>query len=79
MRGMSVPEDVSLVGYDDVQESAQSDPPLTTVHAPRGEVGEEAARRVINMVRTQDVTPVRAVIQPRLVVRGTTAPPKRKR
>jgi LacI family transcriptional regulator len=50
--GLRVPEDVSVVGFDDQILSPFLDPPLTTIHAPTEQVGMEAARQLIRLIRT---------------------------
>ena len=49
--GFSVPDDISLIGFDDGQLSAFSNPPITTVHVPRREMGELAVRRLVGNIR----------------------------
>jgi DNA-binding LacI/PurR family transcriptional regulator len=67
-RGLRVPEDVSVVGYDDVEEAAAGAPPLTTVAQPAVEKGRVAARMVF------EPDPPRTEVLPvKRVVRGTTA------
>ena len=72
-RGISVPGDVSIVGFDGVPESATSTPPLTTVAQPIAEIGRRAVRAILDY----DGTITRQVLDVSLVVRGTTAPPRR--
>lgn len=68
-RGLRVPGDLSVVGYDDVQEAAQFDPPLTTIAQPTVEKGRIAARMIF------DAAPPRKEILPvQLVLRGSTGP-----
>jgi DNA-binding LacI/PurR family transcriptional regulator len=66
-----VPEDLSLVGYDDVPEAAAADPPLTTIAQPIVEKGRLAARMIF-----ERGPPRREVLPVKLVVRGTTAAPR---
>ena len=49
--GIRVPEDVSMIGFDDLSVGAFSNPPLTTVHVPKHEVGEIAVRRLVGNIR----------------------------
>lgn len=49
--GIRVPEDVSIIGFDDLSLGSFSNPPLTTVHVPKHEVGEIAVRRLIGKIR----------------------------
>ncbi|WP_309084835.1 LacI family DNA-binding transcriptional regulator [Chelativorans sp.] len=71
-RGVSVPGDVSLVGFDGVPESATSTPPLTTIQQPIAEIGRRAVRAILDHAGET----WREKIDVELVVRGSTAPPK---
>ena len=53
--GLRVPQDVSLVGYDDQAESAFMIPPLTTVHQPAHMLGETGAKAIVDAIQGQDV------------------------
>ena len=67
--GLNVPRDLSVVGYDDIEESARALPPLTTVHQSLYQQGQDCARQLI--------APGRAPALPhptRLIVRASTAP-----
>lgn len=48
--GVSVPQDVSMVGFDDVDYAAVAHPPLTTVHVPRFDIGRLAVRKLVSLV-----------------------------
>jgi LacI family transcriptional regulator len=74
-RGLRIPEDISLVGYDDVPLAAQLDPPLTTVHVPPAEFGRGAAEILFEQLDSGAPSRRRIVFEPRLVVRESTAPP----
>lgn len=72
--GIRVPEELSVVGYDDVPEAARSTPPLTTVAQPLHEMGGTALRMLLSLLEGRDSD--RHVRLPtRLVERSTTAPP----
>lgn len=71
-RGLVVPRDLSVFGFDDVPAAARADPPLTTVVQPIVEKGRAAARLLF------EGGPPRHIILPvSVVVRGSTAPPRR--
>ena len=72
--GRRVPEDVSVMGFDDIPLAAHSDPPLTTVHQPMREMGQAAARMLLSHLDGMPLPDQPAVIGTRLVVRGSTAP-----
>lgn len=69
-RGLSVPRDVSVVGFDDIPAAASSRPPLTTVRQPIVEKGRRAAALIFD-----HAPPTRAELPVELIVRESTAPP----
>jgi LacI family transcriptional regulator len=69
-RGKRVPDDMSLVGFDDIAGSLYAVPPLTTVHNPIQEIGELAARAMLALLTGE--RPQVGVPPPRLVVREST-------
>jgi DNA-binding LacI/PurR family transcriptional regulator len=71
---ISVPEDVSVVGFDDVPAAASADPPLTTVHQDHTAKGMLAGRMLVSQLREEDL-PGGEPISTRLVVRGSTSLP----
>ncbi len=73
--GLRVPDDISVVGFDDIDIAPHVDPPLTTVHQPMRRKGEEAVRLLLTVVERRDpATPEHRRLQTRLVVRGSTGP-----
>ncbi|MEU1971608.1 LacI family DNA-binding transcriptional regulator [Microbacterium sp. NPDC019599] len=72
--GLSVPGDLSVVGYDDIALSRWMSPQLTTVHQPLRRMGEEAARLVLRMAEGRQPDTLRMDLATHLVVRGSTAP-----
>ena len=73
-RGVHVPDDVSVVGFDDMSESRFFHPSLTTVRLDFNEVGRLAVERVLRLMGGEPAELI-PVIQPELMVRGSTAPP----
>jgi LacI family transcriptional regulator len=72
--GLRVPEDVSVVGFDDIQSAAYHNPSLTTVRQPLREMGELAARILLARIGGEEGANQRFVtVEPQLVVRGSTA------
>jgi LacI family transcriptional regulator len=72
-RGVRVPEEISVVGFDDIELAGEFSPPLTTVHVPSGDIGRIAARRLL--ARLDGKRPPREHrIAVELIVRGSTAP-----
>jgi DNA-binding LacI/PurR family transcriptional regulator len=68
-----VPDDVSLVGFDDIPEGAYFNPPLTTVHQDYGEVGRRSLAVLLDLVECRARASQRHVVDATLVVRGSTA------
>ena len=68
-----VPENVSVVGYDDMPFLERMDPALTTVHVPKYEMGSQATKALLEIVGGEDRNPVVLKMQPNLVVRDSTA------
>ncbi|MGO1256889.1 MAG: LacI family DNA-binding transcriptional regulator [Microbacterium gubbeenense] len=74
--GIRVPDDVSVVGFDDVDGSGFFVPSLTTVHQPFDKLGDAAVRRLLAQ-RDASATTGEPMIDPEVIVRGSTAPPRR--
>ncbi|MDX6313995.1 MAG: LacI family transcriptional regulator [Streptomyces sp.] len=72
-RGLRVPEDVSVVGFDDLPEVRWCAPPLTTVRQPLVEMGKLAARTVLRQARGEEIDSPRLELATELVVRASTA------
>lgn len=68
-RGVSVPEELALVGYDDVPWSAALNPPPTVVDQPGYEIGRRAAEILLERLHDQSRSPTTVTLQPRLIVR----------
>ncbi|MFI0941278.1 LacI family DNA-binding transcriptional regulator [Streptomyces sp. NPDC021020] len=73
--GLRIPEDVSVVGFDDLPVSAWMGPPLTTVRQPLVDMAEAAARLVLDLGRGVQPGMRRVELATSLVVRGSTAEP----
>jgi len=73
--GLRVPEDLSIVGFDDLDLASQVDPPLTTMHVPSVRMGKGAAEYLLARLAGED-PPNSTEMEASLIVRGTTAPPR---
>lgn len=76
-RGLQVPEDISVIGCDDIQLSAFTQPALTTIHLPRALIATQAFEYLYECYRgkNKDIQPTpKPVIQPLLTVRKSTGP-----
>ncbi|CAM4474282.1 GntR family transcriptional regulator [Paenibacillus tarimensis] len=75
-RGLRVPEDVSITGYDDSILAEATEVKLTSVTHPKSEMGLEAARWIVGAVEGRSSQEGTIVYEPRLVIRSSTAPPR---
>lgn len=75
-RGVRIPDDLSIVGFDDVELCQWVSPQLTTVRQPLAGMGSEATRMVIELARGGSVANPRVQLASELVVRESTAPPR---
>jgi LacI family transcriptional regulator, repressor for deo operon, udp, cdd, tsx, nupC, and nupG len=77
LAGLSVPADVSIVGFDDQQIAELYDPPLTTVHIPRFDIGYQSMMMLRDLITPQ--RSVRSTVLPtRLIVRATSVAPRKR-
>ncbi len=77
--GLRVPEDLSVIGFDNVPESALGDPPLTTVEQPIRQMGTDAVRLLLELLEDPSLPPARVILPTRLVVRQSCSPPAERR
>ena len=77
-RGLRVPGDLSVVGFDDTFGTLWTDPPLTTVHQPLRDMGRVALRTTLQLARGETPDSHHVQLATRLLVRGSTAPPRRR-
>src|SRR5215213_3467739 len=74
-RELRCPEDVSVVGFNDMPFAARFQPPLTTIRIPHYEIGKAAGELMLERLQDPDAEPRGVRLEPRLVVRDSTAPP----
>jgi LacI family xylobiose transport system transcriptional regulator len=72
--GVSVPDELSVTGYDDLELCQFTDPPLTTVGQPSLEVAQTAVKLLLDRMATREQSSRQVLIAPTLVVRGSTQP-----
>ena len=70
--GVSVPDDVSVAGFDDTEFSALFTPPLTTMRQPREDLGRLAALDLLRRMSSDDLAPRKVQLECSLVIRGST-------
>jgi LacI family transcriptional regulator len=76
-RGLRVPQDLSVVGFDDLPVTGWSSPPITTVRQPLAEMGSVAAQMLGDLIDGKAPSPSRVELSTDLMVRGSTAAPGR--
>jgi LacI family transcriptional regulator len=76
IRALRCPADVSVVGHNDMPYVDMLSPPLTTVRIAQRNIGNQAARLLLNAIADPAARRERVVLEPRLIVRGSTAPPR---
>jgi LacI family transcriptional regulator len=75
-RGLRVPDDLSILGFDDVKYAGIAAPPLTTVRQPLADMGRTAVNLLIRLLERQSFETMHIELPTRLVVRESTAPPR---
>jgi LacI family transcriptional regulator len=73
--GLRVPDNVSVVGFDDINVAAEVNPPLTTVHVHKKTMGSIAVQRLVQIIKKKEMRPEKILVATDLVVRGSTAEP----
>lgn len=71
--GRSVPDDIAVAGFDDLEFASRLDPPLTTIRQGIGEMGEEASQTLLRLLENPNGGPRRVLLPTELVVRQSTA------
>ena len=77
--GLDCPRDVSVIGFNDMPFADRFTPPLTTIAFSHYDIGREAARLLMGQLDREDTAPRTLVLPTELVVRGSTAAPRRRR
>jgi DNA-binding LacI/PurR family transcriptional regulator len=75
--GLLIPKDISIVGFDDIAFASFSEPSLTTICSPRVEIGRRAVEALITTIKSPNQTGVEVKIPTYLIVRTSTAPPRK--
>lgn len=70
--GLHVPDDLSVVGFDDIDWASLNNPPLTTINIPKRQLGREAASRLLSLLDDTESLPIEVVISVQLIQRQST-------
>jgi len=74
-KGLSVPHDISVMGFDDIGLASEVVPPLTTLHVPKRAMGSMAVQRLLQVIKGEIETVNKLLLPTELVVRSSTAAP----
>ncbi|MBX7175109.1 MAG: LacI family transcriptional regulator [Pyrinomonadaceae bacterium] len=77
-KGIKIPQDISIIGFDDIAFASLAEPALTTVCSPRVEIGRRAIEALIQTIKIPHQQGMEIKIPTYLIVRESTAPPKKK-
>lgn len=72
-KNYKIPEDISLIGFDDVEADLLIDPPLSTIRVPRVELGAKTMQVMVNILKDKKKSPGKIVIPVNLIERGSTS------
>jgi LacI family transcriptional regulator len=69
---LRIPQDLSIIGFDDIPMAAYFDPPLTTIRLPAYEIGLEAGKKLIQIIRGEEPQPFQELLNTKLIIRDST-------
>jgi LacI family transcriptional regulator len=75
--GLRIPNDISVVGIDDVRDSGYSTPPLTTFSVPKYDLGRMAVHILSDLINGKNIPPSRTVLLGRLIERQSASAPRK--
>jgi DNA-binding LacI/PurR family transcriptional regulator len=70
-RGLTIPDDVALIGFDDIPLARYVDPPLTTVRLPAAELGRRAGQMIVGLIQNGETPPASTLLETELIVRAS--------
>ncbi len=76
--GLRIPEDISVIGLDDIEVAAYQNPQLTTVRQSFSKLATVAIQLLLNIIENKQPAESQIVIEPELIERHSTAPPRTK-
>lgn len=69
--GLQVPDDIAIIGYDDIRLAALVSPALTTLHIPRAEIGAKSMQMLLEQIEVEAAEPKKVHLKPELIVRAS--------
>jgi LacI family transcriptional regulator len=73
--GKTIPQDLSIIGFDDISWAQLNDPPLTTINIPKHQMGQEAAHRLLALLSNPELSPTEVMVSVQLVTRESSDVP----
>ncbi|MBN1966986.1 MAG: LacI family DNA-binding transcriptional regulator [Anaerolineae bacterium] len=73
--GLRIPDDISVIGFDDIPFMSYIEPGLTTIHLPAIELGYQAGQIMLRLLQEESIPTPRILLETELIVRGSTGPP----
>lgn len=70
--GLTIPDDIAIIGFDDLEFSSLTNPPLTTIHQPRYEMGQKSLELLIAILRGEQENGAKICLNPEIVIRCST-------
>jgi LacI family transcriptional regulator len=74
-RGIACPQEISVIGFNDMPFAAHFRPPLSTIRIPQYEMGARSAELLLTLLQDPDAPSSQVLLEPELVVRASTGPP----
>jgi LacI family transcriptional regulator len=74
--GLRVPEDLSIVGFDDIELASYTNPPLTTIRQPKNDIGVLATQTLARRIANKGISSIKVMLPTHLIVRESSAPVK---
>ena len=71
-RGISIPDECAVAGFDDIEMSSLIDPPLTTIRQPKYQIGCDAMNMLISLIRGTHIAKRNIVVEHQLVIRQSS-------
>ncbi|MBB6448759.1 DNA-binding LacI/PurR family transcriptional regulator [Geomicrobium halophilum] len=75
-RGVKVPEDLSVVGFDNTVLAEVTDPPLTTISQPKADMGKQIVRMLVEAIEGKKTSKSKIILSPELIIRQSTVKPE---
>ena len=75
-QGLEIPADISIVSYDNIKMAPFTNPPLTTVHVPKEEIGRQLVKTLIDRINGDIHMPLQIIAPTELKIRKSAAPPR---